>query len=144
MAEGWRPNTPPLTARDIPMALSDRPAMVVYFWAPWNGIDRLFAPVLDVIQTEYEEFMGFRSANVDDEELKAFCEECGVVNVPTLACFLGGRLIKTVVGARHEKDLRAEFAVLLGRPLISNKTLESKAGQSRFRRWLSILWRLDQ
>lgn len=132
MAEGWRPGTPPLAASDVPAVFSGCPALVVYFWAPWNGVDRLFSPVLDAVRPEFEGRIEFRSADLDEAGLAAFCEECEVVNVPALACYVGDRRVKTVVGSRTADELRAEFAALLGEPATPS------AGSLG---WLSSLWR---
>ena len=115
MANGWRPGTVPLTAADLPDVLAAHPVVVVHFWAPWNGVDRLFAPVLDSVRPEFEGLIEFRSADVDDEGLSGFCQECGVVNVPAIAGFAGGRRVRLIVGSLPAESLRAEFAALLGR-----------------------------
>lgn len=127
MAKGWHPGTAPLAA-DVPAVLAEHPVLVVHFWAPWNGVDRHFAPVLDAVRAGFESRIAFRSVNVDDEDLTAFCEACGVVNVPALGCFVGGRRVKTLVGSRPPGALWSEFAALLGEPQTPNRALEQTDG----------------
>jgi thioredoxin 1 len=141
MAEGWRPGTPPLTAADVTATLAGHPVLVVHFWAPWNGVDRLFSPVLDAVRPEFEGRIAFRSADVDDAGLVAFCEACGVVNVPALACFVGGRRVRTVVGSRPAGVLRSELAALLGGAQAPNQALQQTPPPVGLLGWLSSLWR---
>ena len=141
MAEGWRPGIPPLTAADVPAALAAHPAVVVYFWASWNGVDRQFAPVLEAVRPEFAGRVEFRAADVDDAGLAAFCEACGVVNVPALGCFVRGRRVKTVVGSRPAEVLRAEFAALLGGPRTPNPAPRPISSHDGFPGWLNALGR---
>jgi thiol-disulfide isomerase/thioredoxin len=114
MAERWRPGSPPVTAADLPAVLASGPVVVIHFWAAWNGVDRLFEPQFAAVRREFEGRIAFRSADVDEPDLEPFCRESGVVNVPALGCFVRGRRVKTIIGARPEDELRAEFIRLVG------------------------------
>jgi thioredoxin-like negative regulator of GroEL len=102
-----------VTAADLAAVLIANPVVVVHFWADWNGVDRLFDPKLANVRREFDGRIAFRSADVDDADLASFCRESGVVNVPALGCFVGGKHVKTIVGAVSEDKLRTAFRSLL-------------------------------
>ena len=141
MAEGWTPNTPPIRAADRLSVLADNTVVIIHFWAAWNGVDRLFAPVLEGVWSDFEGRIAFRSADVDDVDLVEFCRECKVVNVPALGCFVGGQRVKTIVGCRPAEILRAEFAALLGGTVTPDQPVQQARSPAGFVGWLSSLWR---
>jgi thioredoxin-like negative regulator of GroEL len=109
MTAGWHPGSPPVTGTEWGDLLAAHPVVVVHFWAVWNGVDRLFDQQLRPVREELAGLIEFRSADVDDPSLNEVCRECEVVNVPVLACFVRGRRVATIVGARPAEELRAWF-----------------------------------
>jgi thioredoxin 1 len=123
MTEGLKTDENPLKASDLPFT-ADHPILVVHFWASWDGTEHLFAPNLETVRAEFEDRITFRSANVEDDELAEFVQECEVNNVPALGCFKDGRLVKTVIGYRTVDALRLEIAALLGEAVTPNQMLQ--------------------
>jgi thioredoxin 1 len=113
MAQPWQPDSPSVTAAELPALLTEEPVVVIHFWAAWNGVERQFEPRFALLRREFEQRIAFRSADVDDPELQEFCRDSEVVNVPALGCFVRGRRIKTIVGARSDDELRLEFTRLI-------------------------------
>jgi thioredoxin-like negative regulator of GroEL len=110
----WRPGSPPVTAAELADVLARHPVVVFHFWAIWNTSDRAFDAVLTPLRRDFEDRIAFRSVDVDDPELRSFCLECEVANVPVLALFVSGRRVKTLMGVRPEAELRTEFGRLHG------------------------------
>jgi thioredoxin-like negative regulator of GroEL len=113
MAAHWQPGSPPVTGAEWASLIAAHPVVVVHFWAAWNGVDRRFDPTFRAVREEFAGRIEFRSADVEGPTLEGACRECQVVNVPALACFVRGRRVETILGARAPEELRARFGRLV-------------------------------
>jgi thioredoxin 1 len=84
-----------------------RPVIVEY-WAEWCGPCRQVAPVLDSIAADYGSAIDLVKVNVDENQ--ATVGKYGILHVPTVSVFVGGAVVKQVVGARSKSALLREFA----------------------------------
>ena len=86
----------------------DKP-ILVDFWAEWCGPCRQVSPILEEIADEHADKITIVKLNVDENPATA--AEYGVVSIPTLNVYQGGRVVKTIVGAKPKalllKDLEA-------------------------------------
>ena len=112
---GWSPGSPPVKVGELVEVLTPRRVAVFHFWAIWNGVDRLFEPDFRIVREEFADRVEFRSVDVDDPELVDFCRECEMTNVPSLAGFVHGRRVETLVGRRSIQALRDWIDGLLAR-----------------------------
>ena len=72
------------------------------FWAPWCGPCRMVSPIVDAVAEERPD-VKVGKVNVDDEEELAV--RFGIMSIPTLMVFEGGKPIKTVIGARSKEEI---------------------------------------
>ncbi len=83
--------------------------VVVDFWAPWCGPCRMVAPEIDKLAARSGEAVKFVKLNID--EAREIAVEYGVMSIPTIAKFEGGRLVSHVVGARGADALSEELGL---------------------------------
>jgi thioredoxin 1 len=83
-----------------------RPVIVEY-WAEWCGPCRMVAPVLDSIAADQAGRVDLVKINVDENPVTT--QQFGVLHVPTVTVFSGGKVVSQVIGARSKAALLREF-----------------------------------
>jgi thioredoxin 1 len=83
--------------------------VVVDFWAPWCGPCKMVGPVLEKLAAEHDDKVSVAKVNVDEnQELAA---RYGIMSIPTVILFEGGKVKSQIVGARSQKDYEREFGL---------------------------------
>ena len=87
---------------DANVLKSEQPVLVD-FWAPWCSPCRMVAPIVDELAEEYLGRIVIGKLNVDDNA--PIASQYGVMSIPTLGIFKGGKLVDKVTGFRGKPDL---------------------------------------
>ncbi|GAB3166202.1 thioredoxin [Myceligenerans halotolerans] len=89
---------------------SDVPVLVD-FWATWCGPCRMVAPILEELSEEYGGKI--KIVKLDTDENQATAMAYNVVSIPTLNVYQGGKVVKSIVGARPKRALTEEIESVL-------------------------------
>ena len=77
--------------------------VLVDFWAEWCGPCKMVAPVLEEIATENAGKLSIAKMNVDENPKTP--AEYGIRSIPTMNVYVGGELVKSIVGAKPKAAL---------------------------------------
>lgn len=81
--------------------------VLVDFWAEWCGPCRLMSPILEEVAPLYKGRLKVAKLNVDENQDAP--SKFGVMNIPTLILFKGGKEAERIVGALGKGDLQKKM-----------------------------------
>jgi len=86
-----------ITDTDFDRVMKENPYVIVDFWAEWCRPCHAIAPMIDEFAKKYAGKVVFAKINSDDNQVKF--QEYGVMGIPTLLFFRGGKLVDQIIGA---------------------------------------------
>jgi thioredoxin 1 len=85
--------------------------VLIDFWASWCGPCRMIAPLIEELAGEYAGKIKVGKVNVDEEGDLA--GRHGVVSIPTLVVYHGGRIVSQKTGAAPKQAIESLFKDLI-------------------------------
>jgi thioredoxin 1 len=86
------------------VVLKSKVPVLVDFWAPWCRPCMMTAPIVDELANEYSGKMTFAKLNVDENQ--SIAQKYGVMSIPNLIIFKGGKPAAQVVGYKPKAELK--------------------------------------
>jgi thioredoxin 1 len=96
---------------DAAVLKADGP-VVVDFWAEWCGPCRQVAPILEELAVEYGDKLTIVKLNVDENPQTPM--KYRVAGIPTMNVYLGGEVVKSLVGARPKTAIKRDLDEVVG------------------------------
>jgi thioredoxin 1 len=90
------------------LVLKSETPVLVDFWAEWCGPCKAVAPILEEISNEYAGKIKIVKLNTDEEGPIAM--KYGISSIPTMNLFVGGKIVKSIVGARPKPAIVKELS----------------------------------
>ena len=87
----------------IPEVLETENPVLLDFWASWCGPCKMVAPLVEEIAEEYEGKVKVGKLNVDENGQTP--ADYGVMSIPTLILFKGGKEVERLVGFQPKEHL---------------------------------------
>jgi len=85
---------------------SEKPVLVD-FWAAWCGPCQIMGPIVEELAEEVKDKFKIGKLNVDENRETA--GKYGVMSIPTLIIFKGGKDVKQLVGVQSKETLKSEL-----------------------------------
>lgn len=105
MTEHWNES-------EFEKALQKNDVVLADFWAEWCGPCKRIGPVIDEVAGEYKGKAAVGKVNVDSN--RATAAKFGVMSIPTLILFKGGREVDRVVGSVPKERITNALDKLIG------------------------------
>jgi thioredoxin 1 len=81
--------------------------VMVDFWAIWCGPCKVLSPIVEELGRDYEGKIKVGKVNVDENN--ALSNKYGIMSIPTLKFFKGGKIVGELIGAAPKATVEAEL-----------------------------------
>jgi thioredoxin 1 len=90
--------------------LADTKPVLVDFWAPWCGPCQVLGPIVEEVAKQFDGKVKVGKMNVDENPMTA--QKFGIMSIPTIMIFAGGKVVKQFIGVQSKETLAEELQKL--------------------------------
>ncbi len=105
------PSVQEVTDQSFKQFVEGETPVLIDFWAAWCGPCKMLSPVVEDLASELGPRLKAGKLDVDDNPQTA--REFGIMSIPTLLVFKGGKVVRQIVGYMPKKQLYDKLADLL-------------------------------
>ncbi len=87
--------------------LESKLPVLVDFWANWCGPCKMISPIIDELAKEYSGKIKIGKVDVDSNS--SIASQYGVMSIPTLIFFKGGKVMAQVSGVQNKASLKKKI-----------------------------------
>ena len=91
-----------ITDSNYKEVLAEGKPVVVDFWAPWCGPCKMLGPIVEQVAQKTQ---GVKVVKLNVDDAISTAQKYGVVSIPTLIVFNGGKEVKRSVGLISEQQV---------------------------------------
>jgi thioredoxin 1 len=91
--------------------LQSKTPVLVDFWAPWCRPCQMLTPVLTELAEEYGDKLTI--AKVDIDQYPAIASKYGIMTIPNMFIFKGGKPVSNIVGFKPKPQLKQSLDAVL-------------------------------
>ncbi|MFA5994594.1 MAG: thioredoxin [Parcubacteria group bacterium] len=84
--------------------------VLVDFWAPWCGPCQMMTPIIEELAQAMGDKAKVGKVNVDENQ--AVSAQYGIMSIPSIKIFMGGKVVKEFVGVQGVAVLKGELESL--------------------------------
>lgn len=92
--------------------IKNHPIVAVDCWAEWCAPCHMIAPIVEALARDYAGKIVFGKLNVDEGRGTAI--KYGVMSIPTLLIFKGGKLVDRIIGAVPRQHIEQRLKKIMG------------------------------